>query len=480
MADSITVKIKIICYFLLRMSFICLIAIINMVGESSNIQAVEPVNTGNVSRKPPEISADQNIIVKENYFVKDGKPIYMTGVYDVYALSIWESDKGFNWKKYLNDLANYHINYTRIWLDFHIIREDWPAQFGNQRWAWKRKVTKFDLTDFDEKFWDRLKKFLDYAEAYNINVEITIFNPWSARTNWKLSPWNPENNVNNYSANKWGDLYSGTDNSQLLDIQKLFIDKLLVETESYFNIIYEIANEGGSELWVDYFVRYIKERSDKLVSVCDSYSTYDALKGGNDIVNFHGGGSIDIVKMHQRMLSYGSKKPTSYDEHYSANGNQPGDRTTVRNIIWAMFTGGGYSGYLDWSNWRGAGNYTNGYPSQTPHEILEDQKNLIDFVNSIKFRELKPNDKLVKKSPGTAFTIASPGIEYVTYIFDKSGENELEIELKNGIYEVKWYNPTTGSYFNKTEKLSGGEKVLLIPPVFSKDIVLHVCLCDTS
>ena len=424
----------------------------------------------------PENCGLGGLQVMGNWFLKDGKPIYLSGVYDAYTLFIWENDKGFNWRNYLDDLAAYHINYLRVWLDIHSDpRGEWDAQFTNPRWPWKEVSTgKFDLTEFDEEFWNRLQTFLSYASSKNIIVEITIFNPWGSRANWDTSPWNPANNVQTYSVTKGDKLYT-LENSEVTVLQEAFVDKVLSETSSFDNIFYEIANEGGGTSWTRHFINYIKDRSEKLIAVGENIRhNLDLKTEKNDVINFHGGGSIDIIHHHNTMLSYGNVKPTSYDEHYSANEGQPGNRETARNVIWAMFTGGGYSNYLDWSNWRGTGDYGTGRNSRPPTGILQDTKNLIDFVNSIEFWKMEPNDGLVTQSPGTAFTIANIGEEYVTYIFDKTSGNNVEITLPNGNYEVKWYNPKTGN-FVKTEiiHVTGG-RAALTPPSFSEDIVLYI------
>ncbi len=48
------------------------------------------------------------------YYFQDGdRHVLLVGVSDRAALTIWENDKGFHWRRYLDDLATHRLNYAR-------------------------------------------------------------------------------------------------------------------------------------------------------------------------------------------------------------------------------------------------------------------------------------------------------------------------------------------------------------------------------
>ena len=109
--------------------------------------------------------------------------------------------------------------------------------------GYKNGGNKFDLTKWDDKYFQRLKGFVNEASAKNIIVEFALFCPFYEDGMWALSPMNPVNNVNSTPDIARTDVYTLDKNGSLLDIQKSVVKKLVTELNAFDNVIFEICNE---------------------------------------------------------------------------------------------------------------------------------------------------------------------------------------------------------------------------------------------
>lgn len=295
----------------------------------------------NEEPEPKGLSVDRRKILW------DGEPIKQIGAYECLALSCWNNEPGFRIDDYLSDLEG--LGYTRLFLEDHSDKRG-GVEFGKQTWPWIEKDKKFNFTEFNDYWWDRLKIFLRGTQKRRIVSELAIFNPEGARKEWPDSPW--VKNVHGLDIENADDLYTKK-HARILEYQKLFIDKLLEETKSYKYIIFEIANEGGDREWVEEIYNYLRQKTDRLISVCDSYSNYNGKVGKNDIVNFHGS-TLDFDKIQQRAEEYQQcGKPFNLNEYYMANVNNsmPGTPEDVKYVAEILDDYEGGFGYY-WWGWR--------------------------------------------------------------------------------------------------------------------------------
>ncbi len=114
---------------------------------------------------------------------------------------------------------------------------------------------KYDLSQWNEEYWDKVWFFLDETQKRDIIAQITFWDWFDLSGDdlygrFKLHPLNPENNINwepGTITNAW-DYYGGSllkNNQKVLDYQQRFIDKLISITAQYGNVLYNIGNESG-------------------------------------------------------------------------------------------------------------------------------------------------------------------------------------------------------------------------------------------
>lgn len=120
----------------------------------------------------------------------------------------------------------------------------------------------YDLNQWNQEYWNRLKFFLDETEERDIIVQLTLWDWFDLSAD---HPYNPENNVNWTvdTIEDREDFYGGSiyeNKKAVLEYQHRFIDKLLSITLNYDHILYNINNEStiGAE-WETYWAKYLND-----------------------------------------------------------------------------------------------------------------------------------------------------------------------------------------------------------------------------
>lgn len=443
------------------------------------------------------------ICPRHPYYFGDGnRHVVLVGVSDRALFSIWENDKGFSWRDYLDDLAAHHLNYARqdvlSWGKLRV-PINYPAQFSSPAWPFARTgpgtaidgKPKFDLTKFDQSYFDqRLKPFLREAAKRGIYVELTLFEGFPSR-DFAESLYAETNNVNGLSLQP-REITSDAalDNPHLMSIQHAYIDKVLAETAEFGNVIYEIANEAGGARWVAYLIDYVHhhpKHPGRLVSTGEQSTAFDPRTGANDIVVKHRGGAglyasdTDVRNHRAALLDFRVGKPVSHNEYFLYANRSTDDINFPRKMMWADFTAGGHSDFFDFTFWRGTGRTLNdGRASRCPPaEIMTAGQYLLDFLakNQVKFWMMSPRDELAKIETGNSayvFTLAQPGKQYVCYVLGK-GPVTVTLELSEGSFTARWYDPKSGRFVGPAQRAQGDDWCHFPSPAFVQDIVLLVC-----
>jgi len=451
----------------------------------------------------PAETARLEISPRHPYYFHDGeRHVVLVGVSDRSLFTIWRNEKGFSWRKYLDDLATHHLNYVRqdvcSWGGLRGPAE-YPAQLSNSAWLFARTgpgkaidgKLKFDLTRFDQSYFDnRLKPFLRKAAKRGIYVELTLFEGFRGRRDFEESLYADANNINRLGLRPGG-VTSDTalDNPRLMAVQHAYIDKVLAETAEFGHIIYEIANESGGRRWVAHFIDYIHHHPAhpaRLVSAGEQSTAFDPRKGENDIVVKHrGGGGLyatdgDVRNHHAALLRFRVGKPVSHNEYFLFANRSTDDVNFPRKMMWGDFTAGGHSNFFDFAFWRGTGHtLDDGRPSRSPpQEILCGGQHLLDFLtdNEVKFWTMTPHDELASvegKSEHHIFTLAKPGDEYICYVLG-DGPVTVTLRLSHSLFTARWYDPKSGRFISPAKQTQAGNRYLFHSPAFEQDIVLYV------
>src|SRR5262245_14905171 len=221
------------------------------------------------------------------FFDSKGNSVYLSGSYlDPYnALS-----GSWDFAAYLDSLQKQNQNFTRAWAGEHSPYERTGPGLALDGGP------KFDLTRFNQAYFDQLRSCVVQAAQRGIYVSVMLFEGFSTQKKLgRVDPLQPLNNINgiNGDPNRNGsneELFSLTYPS-LLALQEAFLRKVVDTLNDLDNVLYEINGNAlpGSLSWqyhmIDYIRRYQKTTANQRpVGISDFYAgaTAEVLKSSAD------------------------------------------------------------------------------------------------------------------------------------------------------------------------------------------------------
>jgi hypothetical protein len=144
----------------------------------------------------------------------------------------WTRDE-WDYKKFLDMLSEFRLNYTRI---FGIV----PWYGGLMPWV-KGEDGRSDLTRFESRYWVRLNDYVKYANSKGIIVHFTLFDRCGMTDDdgWPRHPFNSTNNINGIEAKRGWHRFTS---EQFREAQKDYVIRAARELKD-LNVIFEVANE---------------------------------------------------------------------------------------------------------------------------------------------------------------------------------------------------------------------------------------------
>ncbi len=433
-----------------------------------------------------------------HYFTYQGKTTALITSGEHYGAVL---NLDFDYKKYLQTLADEGMNYTRIFTgtyyeiagDFNIDKNNlapkreryigpWPEADGDK--------AKFDLTKWNGRYFARLKDFLSEAKKHGIIVEVTLFSSIYNDKTWGISPQNPANNVNLTDSLPYRKAQT-LDNGGLWPYQEKFVKKMATELNDFDNFFFEIQNEPWSDrtfsvynimnkeeliknewqqkadfadeaslAWQDAVANAITQTEQKLPKkhlIAQNYTNYRAsipeVKPNISIINFHYAWPEAV------QWNYHYDKVIGFDESGFAGS---GD-TVYRRQAWQfMLSGGGLFNNLDYSfsvgNEDGKGTYEALGGGSTA--LRAQLKTLADFLGNFSLEKLHPNYGSTLGAPGLiAYTLSDQNNTFAIFLRAMVGttKSTLKMSVDNGTYTVRSLNPVSGRYTKLGElKAVGG------------------------
>ncbi|MBN2289164.1 MAG: hypothetical protein JXQ83_07510 [Candidatus Glassbacteria bacterium] len=227
------------------------------------------------------------------YFTDNsGKAVYLTGSHTWANLQdiSGPSPKRFDYEAYLDLLEKYNHNFFRLWTWEHTIEASWAPdttvlKFGptliyprTGPGAALDSLPRFDLSEFNQAHFDRLRSRVAEAGERGFYVMIMLFQGWSiekkgpakedpgAGNPWVGHPCNRANNINGIDGDPNGD-GQGEETHMLevpavTEMQEAYIRKVVDTVNDLDNVLYEISNESNrnSTAWhyemIDYLHGY--------------------------------------------------------------------------------------------------------------------------------------------------------------------------------------------------------------------------------
>ena len=448
-----------------------------------------------------------------HYFIYQNKPTILVGSGEHYGSVI---NLDFDYKKYLQTTNSDGLNTTRLFTgayieklgDFGIKKNSLAAAEGRLLLPWRRSNTpgfalggnKFDLGQWDENYFSRLKDFISEANRNGVIVEVNLFSSHYAG-GWEYSALNSKNNVNNTDAIPSVKVNT-LQNGNILSQQERYVRKIVRELNGFDNLYFEIQNEPWADqsdtvlLRTEYTatsewrstIQVVSQRSNewqkqvaKWISGEEAGLSKKHLISQN-ISNFFypvadADPAISIFNFHYAF-------PQAVSENYHLNKvigfNETGfagrSDTIYRRQAWRfLMAGGGLFNQLDYSFSVGSedGHDTSySAPGGGSPALRRQLRILRKFFEELDFIRLRPDYEIVAAAPGASTRALSDGkTQWVVYYEPMSlSNNEMRLNLPAGNYQAVWREVTTGSIL-KSEKVTNGQ---LIVPAGAGDKVVVV------
>jgi len=414
-----------------------------------------------------------------HYFLFRNQPTILITSAEHYGAVV---NTAFDFIPYLDELKANGLNYTRIFSGSYI---EFPGAFGiskntlaptsgNFIAPWSRSKepgysgggNKFDLENWDNKYFERLKIFVSEAGKRGIVVELTFFCSTYSNSGWKNSPLHSSNNINLTDTTARKDVNT-LNNGKLLNYQEQMVKQIVTELKEYDNVFYEIQNEP----WADFGVKVLEiERKEKNLSswqsiveaaspaslawqkhiasvvvdqeatqkekhlIAQNYTNFQyALKDVDStisILNFHYALPAAVKE------NYELNKVVGFDESgFSGNKDE-----TYRRQAWRfIMSGGGLFNSLDYSFTIQKPNGTDQQeaPGGGSRTLRKQLKVLKDFMESFDFIKLKPIENAdTKNDKYNTYQLSIPDKQYAFY-FEGVNKKTISLDLPKGKYNVE-------------------------------------------
>jgi hypothetical protein len=470
-------------------------------------------------------------------FLFRGKPMVFLTATEHYGSVM---NRPFRFERYLADAAGKGISYTRLFLLFRELQSaqnpystckpespDYIAPFlrtGPGK-ALDGEL-KYDLNQWNPEFFSRLQQFLDLAAHYGIVVELTLLSNMYEPLVWELNPLHAANNINGMEKIAWPDFITAR-HTNLFDMQKRYVRKIVEVTKRYDNVFYEICNEPGGNLqnnssnaqppevnrWQMLLADVIRDAEKDmphkhLIAGQEAYndapaqqpsdSTFRGL--GFDIVNIHplpnaayrgkiyhmGDFMSKQLKLRQIrdycLDTYHEAKPLNFDEDNVASAYKDYEAWTIeRKRAWVtLFSGANYD-IIDFSivNYLETGTDSSQKYLRSWFGYLSAYMRGVDIVKS------RPLTNWLKEKPTNTLeaVFAVAGKDYNIYLADErelidrnAGQpirGNIRFDLPAGEYEIRSYAPETGLY-SPAITISGAKNLQYSIPECKGDVVVRI------
>lgn len=431
----------------------------------------------------------------------DGDPVYLTGAHtwsNLQDMGKTDPPPPFDWDGYLDFLETHGHNFIRLWR-WSLTTWTYDGELiYTQPFPWARTgpgmaldgKPRFDLMQFDEAYFDRLRHRVASAGERGIYVSVMCFeghglhasqSPWC----WDGHPFNAYNNVNGIDGDLRGtgrglSLHTLAD-SAVTSLQKAYVRQVVETVNDLDNVLFEITNESGdwSTSWQYAMIDYIHELEAKLPKQHPVGMTFQYGKGNP-------GSNANLFASPAEWISPnpeggykdgppaadGRKVILSDTDHlWGIGGN--------RAWVWQTCCQGMNPLFMDpyrepvdpnappypesqWTDHLTA-------KSALDQRWADIRRNLgyaRRYADRLPLRSAVPHGELC----ATGYCLAAPGQAYLVYS-PQPGAFTVDLRAAEGLLQLEWFDPGQGQVVAQ-EVVQGGAVVTLASPIARDAVAL--------
>jgi CubicO group peptidase (beta-lactamase class C family) len=420
------------------------------------------------------------------------KAVYLTGSH-TWANLIDRGPKDpppvFDFDRYLDFLEKYHHNFIRLWAR-HV---SWYHDYGKGELhatplAWPRTGSgkaldgkpKFDLSKFNQAYFERLRARVIAARDRGIYVSIMLFGgSYECRGGWRGNPFNAQNNINGIDGDPEHD-GAGLETQTLqvpaiTRLQEAYVRKVIDTINDLDNVLYEISNESDdlSKEWQYHLIRYIhdyearkpKQHPTGMTPLWSGPASFPALLASPaEWIS----PQVDAAAVRKIPASHGIKVSILDSDHWFVRELRD-DPVFGRGWVWKSFCRGHNPILMEHLPPLSAVLDDLPFAPDDPGYIASRKAMGFtrQFAERIDLAAMTPQREI----SSTHYCLANSGKEYLVY--QPAAGEPFSIRLNPGAYGFEWFNPQHGAT-TKTGMFttSGGEERFHAP--FDSDAVLYV------
>jgi hypothetical protein len=400
------------------------------------------------------------------FFVNsNGKAVYLSGVHLNNDL-VDRSDKAvLDFTSYLNFLQQYEHNFVRLWAwEQAAWTNESTTKITFDPLPYQRKGPgtaldggrKFDLTRFNQTYFDRLRSRVVEAGQHGIYVSVMLFQGFSSQRKnigggnpWTGHPFNSSNNVNGINGDP-----SGNDNGEevhslvvpaITSLQEAYVRKVVDTLNDLDNVLYEISGDApvSSRDWQYYMINYLKNYEAAKPKQHPVGMSYLYLGTTNDLFASPADWILLPGTDTNPALAAGSKVIFS-DMDPKLLGS-----STSYPLVWKSFMRGLNPIYLESDLLK---------PS-ADENVRNSLGYTIQYSQLVDLLSMSPNSELCS----SGYCLVNPGRDYLVYL-PTGGTVRVDLSAASGSFVASWFSPVTG------RTTSGGTVSAGIPILFTSPI----------
>jgi hypothetical protein len=404
-----------------------------------------------------------------------GKAVYLSGSHERFNLQdsgLVGSNTTFDYTGYLDFLQSHHHNFIRMWAWESPIRQGLTGdRFYFDPMPFQRPGAglaqdgqpKFDVTQFNQAYFDRLRSRVIAASDRGIYVMVMLFQGWSVESKkvgianvWTWHPFNSENNVNGINGDPNGDGEGKEVHTlsipAITALQEAYVRKVIDTVGDLDNVLYEIANESHKDStdWQHHMINYIrtyegsKPKRHPVVMTISSQAQDDTLFSSPAEGISPGDGAYAL----EPPAANGSKVILTDSDHFGLSVDY--------RWAWKSFTMGLNPIYLDLLD-----------ADAVREAVRKAMGNTLGYATRMNLGAMSPRGDL----SSTGYALANPGVEYLIYL-PSGGAVDVNLSGASGTLNVEWSHPVTGAITSGGTTSGGGMHSFSAP--FSGDAVLYL------
>ncbi len=471
------------------------------------------------------------------YFVHRGEPLLSFGGLSDFLF--YGDEDAYDYKLWADWAAEHGINHVRAypplsWKHIEKFTVDNGGSLDNVLFPYvevRRGSRKFDLTRFDQRYWERFRTKCEYLQERGIIIHLLMWNGWQLRAadsgqdesaiDWEGHFFNPANNVNEFTEHLGGELenrfkiyhsMADKDAGGLLNAQRWWFHRLIEATAGLDNVYYDLVHELA-EHFRDWHKtsRWVEEMA------LTSRNLYAELHPEKSIVIGMDTGGLSgnqrewiFTRPYFDVLIYGKKhtvaqargwrikykKPYIPQESWDDDGTKysyrcPNQRTDIRKYIWKFMMArcqqmDVYMKPRSARQAKGAVNppgFGHNYDPRGWNKFEDDAQVLSKFWGRLKdYSALWYGGKVIE-APGAHRHVLSSENEAVVYLSSATGRSGVEfgsenlivedLSLADGEYLMDIISTTGGVAVIHTVRIADGKLAVRLPG-FVDDLAVYV------